>query len=141
MAINEHPEIGTVLMCDFDIGFREPEMVKRRPVIVVSPKIRARPGLCTIVALSTTAPDPVMQYHCRVGMPGRLPDRFKAGDVWVKGDMIAAVGFHRLDLIRIGRTPDGRRRYCFDTVSDDDLKKIRKAILAGIGLAGLTKSL
>ena len=64
MAIREHPPTGSILMCDFNAGFREPEMVKRRPVVVISPKIRARPGLCTVVALSTTVPAPVMDYHC-----------------------------------------------------------------------------
>ncbi|MEQ9178418.1 MAG: type II toxin-antitoxin system PemK/MazF family toxin, partial [Nitratireductor sp.] len=34
-------------MCDFNTGFRVPEMVKRRPVVVISPKIKARPRLCT----------------------------------------------------------------------------------------------
>lgn len=63
MTIREHPAIGTVLMCEFEPGFRVPEMVKRRPVVVISPKIAARPGLCMIVSLSTTPPDPVMQYH------------------------------------------------------------------------------
>jgi len=56
MAINEHPVSGTILMCNFAPGFQQPEMVKRRPVIVISPKISRRPNLCTVVALSTTAP-------------------------------------------------------------------------------------
>ena len=33
-----HPEIGTVVICDFN-GYIPPEMVKRRPAIVISPKI------------------------------------------------------------------------------------------------------
>jgi len=31
MAIAAHPKIGTILHCDFNAGFKEPEMVKRRP--------------------------------------------------------------------------------------------------------------
>src|SRR3546814_2449978 len=45
-SIGEHPPTGTILTCNFDAGFKEPEMVKRRPVIVVSPKISIRAGLC-----------------------------------------------------------------------------------------------
>lgn len=59
MAIREHPPLGTLLLCDFGSGFKPPEMVKRRLVVVISPRIKARPGLCTVVALSTTLPKPV----------------------------------------------------------------------------------
>lgn len=38
MALRFHPKPGTILMCDFDTGFQVPEMVKKRPVIVLSPK-------------------------------------------------------------------------------------------------------
>ena len=31
------PKPGMLLMCDFDTGFRPPEMVKVRPVVVISP--------------------------------------------------------------------------------------------------------
>lgn len=73
VAIREHPKIGTILICDFDQGFKEPEMVKRRPVIVVSPKISTRPGLCTVVALSTTEPRPKMPFHCEIDLDPPLP--------------------------------------------------------------------
>jgi mRNA interferase MazF len=96
MPIKEHPLLGSILMCDFSSGFREPEMVKRRPVVVISPKIRQRPKLCTIVALSTTAPYPVMPYHCQIDIEPDLPMPLASRGLWVKGDMINAVGFHRL---------------------------------------------
>ena len=40
-------------MCDFRTGFKPPEMVKMRPVVVVSGK---RTGVGTVVPLSATAP-------------------------------------------------------------------------------------
>ncbi|QQG36900.1 MAG: type II toxin-antitoxin system PemK/MazF family toxin [Micavibrio aeruginosavorus] len=49
MSIAEHPNKGSILLCDFNHGFVAPEMVKRRPVIVISPKIHGRVGLCTVV--------------------------------------------------------------------------------------------
>ena len=45
MAINFTQKRGTVLMCNFD-GFKKPEMVKRRHVVVVSPRYRRHTGLC-----------------------------------------------------------------------------------------------
>src|SRR3546814_14006270 len=42
MPIREHPVTGTILTCDFNVGFTQPEMIKRRPVVVISPKIANR---------------------------------------------------------------------------------------------------
>ena len=141
MAITEHPALGSVVMCDFSAGFAEPEMVKRRPVVIVSPKIIGRHHLCTVVALSTTAPEPVMQYHCQIDLPQELPDWFEKEGVWVKGDMVASVGFHRLDLVRLGKDVRGRREYCYRSVTDENLRKIRRCVLAGMGMVQLTKHL
>jgi uncharacterized protein YifN (PemK superfamily) len=141
MAITEHPATGTILTCDFDAGFKKPEMVKRRLVVVVSPKIRLRPGLCTVVPLSTTEPIPKTSYHCKITIDPPLPERWGNVERWVKGDMICAVGFHRLDLIRLGKDVNGKRQYRYDTLRDDQLIVVRKCILCSLGLAVLTKHL
>ena len=138
MPIREHPRLGTVLICDFNSGFRVPEMVKRRPVVVISPKIRARPGLCTVVALSTEPPVPVMPYHCQIDLRPELPKPFGSDGVWVKGDIICAVGFQRLDLIRTGKDRNGRRIYLDQPLSDGIIKQIRVCVLNGLGLSALT---
>ena len=140
MAIREHPSIGSILLCDFD-GYRQPEMVKRRPVVVISPKIAARPGLCTVVALSTTAPEPAAQYHCQIDIRPRLPDWMQSDGVWVKGDMIAVVALNRLDFIQVGKNSVGKRQYYYSTVGIGNLKDIRRCVLSGMGLAHLTKHL
>lgn len=44
-----------VLICDFTTGFQAPEMVKKRPVVVVSPRRRIG-QVCTVVPLSSVAP-------------------------------------------------------------------------------------
>ena len=116
-----------------------PEMVKRRLVVVISPKISIRHGLCTVVALSRTDPEPKMSYHHRIKI--NLPDPWGNDDRWVKGDMVNAVGFHRLDLIRLGKDRTGKRVYYYETVSTEDLNSIRGAVLSGLGLAKLTKHL
>ena len=141
MPISEHPEPGTILHCDFDRGFKAPEMVKPRLVVVLSPKIKARPGLCTVVALSTKAPSPVMTYHCQLDIRPKLPHPWDSEGIWVKGDMIYAVGFHRLDLIRLSKDRSGKRVYRMDTLTSDQMKAVRTCVLRALGLSALTKHL
>ena len=141
MPISEHPIPGTIIMCDFKQGFREPEMTKRRAVVVVSPKIAMRPGVCTVVCLSTTAPDPKMPYHAQIDIRPKLPDPLESDGVWIKGDMIYAVGFHRLDLIRIGKKANGDRIYRFDILDNEQMKLIKTCVLRSIGLNTLTRHL
>jgi uncharacterized protein YifN (PemK superfamily) len=141
MAISEHPAPGALLICDFSPGFREPEMVKRRPVVVISPKIRARAGLCTVVALSTTTPYPMMPYHCEITPLPPLPAPWLSGPMWVKGDMVAAVGFHRLDFFRYAKDRTGRRVYRYDPLPPEDFRRVRRCVLAALGLASLTQHL
>ncbi len=116
-------------------------MVKRRCVVVLSPKIAARPGLCTVVALSGTEPDPVLPYHCQIDIRPKLPTRWSSDGVWVKGDMINSVGFHRLDLIVTGKSNSGKRQYYYHVLSNEQIKEIRCCVLRGIGLTALTTHL
>ena len=95
MPIKEHPLIGTIVMCDFNSGFREPEMVKMRPVVVIGPRFAARPGLCTVVALSETAPHPVLGYHWQIDIRPELPTPLSSDGVWVKGNGLLAIGQHQ----------------------------------------------
>lgn len=141
MTIRFHPQPGTILSCDFDKGFKRPEMVKKRPVLAISPKINHRPQLVTVVALSTTRPDPIMDYH--VALPRAcLPNiaAFQEGDTWVKADMIYAVGFHRLEQIRVG-TKDGRREYFTRRLSRERMKAIYEAVLHSLNLGHLAEYL
>ena len=62
LMLTFQPKPGTLLVCDFGTGFKMPEMVKKRPVVVISPR-RRRSRLCTVVPLSTTAPNPVERFH------------------------------------------------------------------------------
>jgi mRNA interferase MazF len=141
MPINEHPALGTVMMCDFTAGFRVPEMDKHRPVVVISPKIVDRHHLCTVVSLSTTAPTPIMQYHRKIDLHPKLPPPWQSDGIWVKGDMVNAVGFHRLDFIRLGKDRTGKRVYLYDPLSAQNIKIIRECVLRAIALATLTKHL
>jgi len=124
----------TVLLCDYSRGgFREPEMVKRRPVIVISPRLRYRTGLMTVVPLSTTSPANPAAHHCQVTLPQALPG-FPVQACWVKADMIATVSFDRLDMFRTDRDQTGKRKYLTPRISEEDFALVLASIRAALGL-------
>lgn len=129
---------GTILLCDYTGGFRPPEMVKRRPVVVVSPRLPRRDYLCAVVPLSTEPPPPGVLYACQIELERPLPEPFDATVCWAKADMLATVGFGRLDLFRTARDFTGRRQYLHPRLSPPDLKRVRVAMLYGLGLGPLT---
>jgi mRNA interferase MazF len=133
-----HPNPGTVLLCNYDTGFVPPEMVKRRPVVVISPRLRNRDGLCTVVPLSSTAPNQPMDYHCQVRIVPALPAPWTAPSYWVKADMLATVGFNRLELIREKRQSFQARKNVIPVLGPDELLTIRNCVLHALGLGALT---
>lgn len=88
----------------------------------------------TVVPLSTTVPVCVMPYHCEIRIPFELPAYW--GDVprWIKGDMVNAVGFHRVDLLHIGKDAHGKRVYQTEVLSRDLMTNIQGCILRSLGL-------
>ena len=138
MAIQYAVAPGTILLCDYDTGFREPEMVKRRPAIVISPRLPHRDNLCAVVPLSTTSPDRPQDYHCELMLAPPLPSPWDNPHVWVKADMIATVCFSRLDLFQTKRDQSGKRKYLHPKLNLDQMKAVHSAILHGIGLGILT---
>lgn len=134
MAITFHPKPGNVLICDFATGFKPPEMIKKRPVVVVS---KSHQQLVTVVPLSTTAPDPVEKWHHEL-LDASLPPPLRGKRHWAKCDVIASVAFWRLDRVRGPRHPTtGKRTYMSYEVSDEDREAIQKAILSVLGLSHL----
>ena len=117
-------------------------MVKRRPVVVVSPRLKRRDGLLTVAPLSTLQPIPLMGYHCRIELPPPLlPEPYDSAVMWVKADMIYNVCFDRLELVRTGRDHTGKRKYVQRQIVGEDMTRIRQAILVGLGMPELTKYL
>jgi mRNA interferase MazF len=139
VPIQFHPKQGTILICNFDPGFKQPEMVKRRPVIVISPQISACADLCTVVPISTEPPRKIMPYHYEIDIV--LPPPWNIGPNWVKGDMVYAVAFDRLELIRSGRGEDNRRRYSRVELPCHQFNEVRKCVLHALGFSALTKHL
>ena len=119
------PRPGDVLICDYSTGFIAPEMVKRRPVVVVSGRERHGRKLCTVVPLSTTDPVPVEAWHhcLPVAIPG-----WNAAMCWAKCDMLATVSFDRLDKPH-SKTRHGRT-YHTVRLSSTDLLAVRHGVLS-----------
>jgi uncharacterized protein YifN (PemK superfamily) len=134
LALKYHPKQGTLVLVHFDRAFKQPEMVKSRPCIVISKRIKQRPNLVTVVPLSTTPPDPVMPYHCEIEIDLDLPPRWRAKTCWVKGDMIYSLSFERVNLFNLGRGEDGRRRYQTSTISQDSFDKVQNCVRAALDL-------
>lgn len=135
MPINFHPRPGQILICDYDTGFIVPEMVKRRPVVVISPRLRRRSDLCTVVPLSTTRPQIIESYHLELMLRPVLPRPWHSEVMWVKADMLATVSFKRLELIRGPKDFEGKRKYITGQLDDECLRKIRHCVLCAIGAA------
>lgn len=134
MALTYYPSPGEILACHFDPEAIPPEMRKTRPVIVVSPRLRRRPKLVTVVPLSTTAPEPEQSYHYFFTLDQPLPVPFNAAAMWAKCDMICTVSLDRLDRFKDAKSRHGAaRRWRTGQVSAVQLAAIRVAILAGLG--------
>lgn len=114
-------------MCDFNQGFKEPEMVKHRAVVILSSRNR----LCTVVPLSTTPPDPIENYHHELDIFSLPPSLRKKG-VWLKGDHIITVSIERMDRVRNGTDKKGKRLYSSHFVTQEDFRCIKKAVLRGL---------
>jgi len=132
MTITFHPEPRMVLICNFDTGFQPPEMTKRRPVVVLSPR-RHNAQTCIVVPLSSTPPVPPEAYH-HLLEEASLPKELRHSPAWAKCNMIAAVALDRLDRVRDGRDDLGRRKYVAKCVSDADFAAIRAAVQVALGI-------
>jgi mRNA interferase MazF len=125
---------GTILLCNYDTGFRPPEMVKRRPAVVISPRLPYRDFLCTVVPLSGSPPVRELPYQCRLELAVPLPAPFTMTICWAKADMLATVAFSRLDLFRTDRDQTGKRKYLHPKILPEDLARIRACVLCALGM-------
>ena len=122
MPIKYAPQNGSILICDFD-GMA-PEMVKRRPVVVVS---SVSEGLCIVVPLSSSPPIHVQPWNLKIVLQQPLPKPYISMTCWAKCDMVQSVSFERLYLFR-GEKENGKRQYISRSVSDEMLAAIRSGI-------------
>lgn len=142
MAIKFSPKAGQIIWCDFTKGFIEPEMVKKRPVIVVATRPTGH-RLATVACLSTVEPFPIDKHHIKIDkahLPN-IPFFRSNGTTWLKGDMVYAVSFDRLDMIHCGKGQDGRRIYFQDRLGRETMKNVYSCLLHGLGLHTLCEHL
>lgn len=136
MAILYPPRVGTVLICEFPSSFVAPEMVKTRPVVVITPPTAGRTNLVGVVPLSTTPPNPVCAFHCRVAissMPRSIQAR--ATEVWAKCDMVYTFGLQRLDRFKAGKDKGtGKRLYETGQLTGEEVDAVRRCMAAAFGI-------
>lgn len=135
MAITFHPKLGMVLVCDFS-GFRPPEIVKKRPVVVVGEEQEGREDTCLVVPLSTVVPVPRAAFHHDMS-PASLPSRLRAQVSWAKCDMVTTVACSRLDRYMNGQDALGKRLYVAHYVTRADRAAILRGVLAALHLSSL----
>jgi mRNA interferase MazF len=125
----------TILLCDYNMGgFRAPEMVKRRPVVVLVGRLPRRDYLHTVVPLSGS--ESGANHHCRIELDEPLPGKFAQTVWWVKADMVSTVCFERLDLFRTERDHEGKRKYLNQLkVSDENFELIKERVRIALTLA------
>lgn len=130
MALNFFPKAGQIYMADFR-GFVPPEMVKVRPVVVISPKLPYRSEIVTIVPLSTTAPIHALPFCVKLSQ-NYMPGGDKNLESWAKCDMVLNVATTRLTAIRIGK-----RKYAYPSLSEADSDAVKAGVLHGLGMGHL----
>ena len=132
MALTFRPRPGTLLICDFATGFKPPEMTKKRPVVVISPRRRrVMSQVVTVVPLSTAAPNPVEPFHHRMN-PRSVPVELGTQESWAKCDMLYTVSLERLDRVLVNQ--GGRRVFVAPRVQNEDLDAIRQGVVSALGL-------
>lgn len=127
MSLNFYPRAGQVLVCNFT-GFIVPEMVKPRPVVVVSPRLPNRAEIVAIVPISLTEPLRPTQYKVRLSK-NYHPEESDDLPCWAACDMVMNLGLYRLNGFKVGR-----RKWAYPQMTGDDLAVVRQGVLVGLGL-------
>jgi uncharacterized protein YifN (PemK superfamily) len=133
MTLSSHPSQASIISVDDTSGFKIAEMTKKRLAIVLSPHIRSRGELVTIVPLSLTEPPTILPFHKLIDIPFELPPHWGSHSRWVKGDMVNAVGFHRLDLLCLGKDKTGKPIYQCNVLPPDLFMQVHRCVLHGLG--------
>jgi len=133
LPIQFFPRAGQILVCDFS-GFKEPEMVKHRPVIVVSPRLPYRSEIVTVVPISLTAPLHTLPFDVRLSK-NYHPQEADDLPCWAKCDMIMNIARWRLEGFKIGR-----RKWATPQATGEDLDAVRAGVIHGLGMGDLLKA-
>jgi uncharacterized protein YifN (PemK superfamily) len=102
-------------------------MLKIRKVVVISPTTSHRRKLCTVVPISSTAPDHEEDWHYLLRTNPTPSDGYL--QLWVKCDMIYTVSFERLDRLH-RKTRRSGREYFVPNLDSGDLSGVKTAVKA-----------
>ena len=130
MALKFFPRAGQIFVCDYS-GFKEPEMVKTRPVIVISPRLPYRSDVVTVVPISRSPPRQNLPFVYKLSK-NYHPDEPDDLDCWAKADLVMNMGLYRLTPFKVGR-----RKYVYPTLDPGDLREVKNAVLHGMGFGHL----
>ena len=142
MAVRYPPDTSDILVCHFVQaqegslrGSVVPEMVKTRPVAVVSAPGYAGYDRCIVVCLSTTAPRRLKPWHYEITWETLLPSPYDRSAIcWALGDQIYTVSYKRLSLFSGGKDSQGKRLYLKRSLSPEQMVGVRSAIRAALFL-------
>ena len=142
MNLRFPPKPGMIVICDYQTGFKAPEMVKQRLALVLSPRLQHRDNLCTVVPLSTTPARSGIKYQCKIELPASAPVPYEGTIKWAKYDMLATLCYARMTLPYTGRDPvTKKRKYLQIVVNEEELRKDRCSVLHALGMQHLTGAL
>ncbi|MGN3974746.1 type II toxin-antitoxin system PemK/MazF family toxin [Tsuneonella sp. SYSU-LHT278] len=130
-ALPFHPAPGNILICDYSTGFKPPEMVKRRLCIVISPKLKRRDNLATVVPLSATCPEPLEDWNYKVEL---VCKSWGDGPRWAACDMLATVCYDRLSRPHYRHPVTDIRLFEKLALSTVDLDEVRARVRLALGL-------
>lgn len=134
MPLQYPPDRGEVLICDFENYLPKGEMVKQRPVIVLSPRIAQRRDIVTVVALSTTEPLTYLNYHLEITFDPPYSKKYSSMTMWLKGDMLYTMNLSRLSRPHSKDPQTGERSYPIRIIDASVMKDVERCVLAGLGI-------
>jgi uncharacterized protein YifN (PemK superfamily) len=138
MAINGSPRNGAILMCDFAPHelelISDGNMVKTRPVVVVSPQHQRGGRLIHVVPISMTAPKEAKPWHVEIPLHCLpAPAQRKPGLRWAKCDMVVTVGYSRLNRYE-GPKKAGQTIYYDGNIDLETMVALKKALASVFGI-------
>lgn len=89
--------------------------------------------MCAIAPFSTREPRVKHAHHMLIRFDPLLPGPYDATEMWLKGDIVLTVAFHRLRLLFSGWN-GGQRVYDVRVLAPEVLAQVKACIRAGLGL-------
>lgn len=90
--------------------------------------------MCTIVPLSTKKPTKLLPHHLEIRPDPRLPHPYSEEVMWLKGDIVLTVAFHRLRLLFSG-WDQGQRVYDVRVLDAEVFAQVQQCVREGLGLS------